>query len=134
MKSHHCRAKTQKKYLLPEWITKQSLYRFYQDDWRKSRDVRPLSIATFYEAFDAKNLGLYFPRTDQCEKCSLFKVENLSAEEYSEHQQKKEEARIEKDKDKNEGKIVFTVDMQAVMMAPKSKISSFYYRIKTPGT
>ncbi|CAG4937422.1 unnamed protein product [Parnassius apollo] len=90
----------------------------------------PLSIATIYEVFDAKNLGLYFPRKDQCEKFSLFKVGNLAAEEYSEHQQKKEEARIENDKDKNEGKIVFTVDMQAVMMAPKSKISSLYYRTK----
>lgn len=130
MESHYCRATSQKKYLQPEWPTKMSLYQFYKNDWCKSRDVRSLSIAAFYNAFDAKNLALYIPKKDQCEKCSLFKVGNLPEVEYLEHQQKKEEARREKDKDKSDKNIVFTVDLQAVLMAPKSKISSLYYRTK----
>ena len=89
--------------------------------------MRSLSIAAFHNAFDDKNLALYIPKKDQCEKCALFKVGNLPEVQYLEHQQKKEEARGEKDKDKSDENIVFTVDLQAVLMAPKSKISSLYY-------
>lgn len=46
------------------------------------------------------------------------------------HQAKKEEARKEKVQDKEDEKIVFTIDLQAVLMAPKSQISSLYYRTK----
>lgn len=130
MESHYCRDTTQKKYLLPEWPTKQSLYEIYKDDWCTERNVRPLSIAAFSEAFEIKNFSLYLPKKDQCEKCALYKVGNLSPEEFKEHRNKKDEARKEKDTDKDEGRVVFTVDLQAVLMAPKSKISSLYYRTK----
>lgn len=43
---------------------------------------------------------------------------------------KKTEARNEKRKDKNEETYVFTVDLQAVLMAPKSHVNSLYYRTK----
>lgn len=130
MESHYCRDTTQKKYLLPEWPTKQSLYEIYKDDWCTERNVLPLSITAFSEAFEIKNFSLYLPKKDQCEKCALYKVGNLSPEEFKEHRNKKDEARKEKDTDKDEGRVVFTVDLQAVLMAPKSKISSLYYRTK----
>lgn len=130
MESHYCRATTQKKYLLPEWRSKRSLYDFYVSDWCKTRNVHALSICKFYQEFDVQNLGLYHPKKDQCEVCARFKVGNKSQEDYLEHQSKKEEARAEKEKDKAEESFVFTVDLQAVLMAPKSKISSLYYRTK----
>lgn len=90
--------------------------------------MHALSICKFNEEFDVLNLGLYYPKKDQCEICALFKVGNKSQEDYLEHQSKKEEARAEKEK--AEESVVFTVDLQAVLMAPRSKISSLYYRTK----
>lgn len=130
MESHYCRASTQKKYFLPEWRSKRSLYDFYVNDWCKTRNVVALSICKFHEKFDSHNLGLFHPKKDQCEICALYKVGNKSQEEYSEHLKKKEEARSEKEKDIHEENLVFTVDLQAVLMAPKSNISSLYYRTK----
>ena len=62
--------------------------------------------------------------------CTRFSVGNLSQEEYYIHQQKKEDARKEKNKDREEETHVYTVDLQAVLMAPKSQVSSLYYRTK----
>lgn len=129
--SHYCRATTKKKYLLPEWSSKQSLYEFYVKDWCQNQNYVPLSIAVFYEMFDAKNLGLFFPRKDQCEKCAMYKVGKVSEAEISIHLKKKDEARAEKAKDKEkENILVLSVDLQSVLMAPKSKVSSLYYRTK----
>ena len=61
--------------------------------------------------------------------CSFY-VGNKSQEDYLEHQSKKEEARAEKEKDNAEESVVFTVDLQTVLLAPKSKVSSLYYRTK----
>lgn len=130
MESHYCRSSTQKKYLLPEWQSKQSLYKFYVDEWCKLKNITPLSITTFNQVFSSKNIALFQPKKDQCEKCSAYKVGHISEEEYNLHISKKEEARIEKDKDKANESLVFTMDLQAVLMAPKSKISSLYYKTK----
>ena len=46
------------------------------------------------------------------------------------HDNKKEEARIEKAKDKNEQAFVFSVDLQTVLLAPKLNVSTMYYRTK----
>lgn len=130
MESHYCRASTNKRYLLPEWRSKKMIYDFYVNDWCKSQKVHPLSISVFYEIFDIKNLSLFSPKKDQCETCSRYSVDNLSYEDYTLHQEKKEEARNEKNQDRNEEANVFTVDLQAVLMAPKSQVSSLYYRTK----
>lgn len=130
MDSHYCRATTEKRYLLPEWPSKRKLYDFYVRDWCAQSDVRPLSIAKFNEMYDIKDLSLFAPKKDQCEKCASYSVGQLSEEEYILHQSKKDEARTEKARDKEAENIVFTVDLQAVLMAPKSHVSSLYYRTK----
>lgn len=96
----------------------------------KKKNIRPLSNSVFYQTFDAKNMALFAPKKDQCEKCTRFSVNNLSQDEYNLHIKKKEEARNEKNKDRDEQTHVFTVDLQAVLMAPKSQVSSLYYRTK----
>lgn len=130
MESHYCRAKTQKKYLLAEWSSKKKLYDFYVSDWCARRNIRPLSTAVFYQTFYSKNLALFSPKKDLCEICARFSVGHISQEEYNLHQKKKEEARNEKIKDRDEETHVFAVDLQAVLMAPKSQVSSMYFRTK----
>ena len=103
MKSHYCRANTQKKYLIPEWRSKRLLYDFYVNDWCKTRNVHALSICNFHKETDLQNLGLCYPKKDQCAICALFKSDILPTLKrahisHLEHQSKKEEAREEKEK------------------------------------
>lgn len=130
MESHYCRATSQKLYLLPEWNSKESLYKFYVDNWCKDRNIKALSISLFSNLFEDKNLALFKPKKDQCEKCACYKVGTITEEEYKEHIERSKQAREEKDADKKGDNYVFTVDLQAVLMAPKSNVSTLYYKTK----
>ncbi|XP_060810002.1 uncharacterized protein LOC132904096 [Amyelois transitella] len=130
MESHYCRATSQKLYLLPEWKSKESLYKFYVDDWCKERNIEALSISMFSNIFEGKNFSLFRPKKDQCEKCACYKVGAVTEEQHKEHIEKVKQAREEKAKDKEGEDYVFTVDLQAVLMAPKSNVSTLYYKTK----
>lgn len=130
LESHYCRASSTRKYLQPEWNTKMDLYKFYTSNWCKSHNVEPLSKTTFFEAMSLRNLSLYRPKKDECELCTGYKTGTKEESIYQLHILKKEEARQEKDKDKRENRYVFTVDLQAVLMAPKSNVSTLYYKTK----
>jgi hypothetical protein len=130
MESHYCRSTSQKKYLLAEWQSRQSVYEFYVKDWCKAKKQEPLSIASFSKAFDEKNFALFRPKKDECEKCVSYRMGQVLEDEFNRHVQRKMEAREEKEKDKKERKYVFTADLQAVLMAPKSKVSTLYYKTK----
>ncbi|CAG4986049.1 unnamed protein product [Parnassius apollo] len=54
----------------------------------------------------------------------------MEEHDYQLHVLKKEEARKEKQTDKANNSLVFTVDLQAVLMAPKSNVSTLYYKTK----
>lgn len=130
MESHYCRATSSKLYLEPTWKSKKSLYDMYAEDWCKSNNSKPLSIASFHHVFDDLHLSLFRPKKDECEKCMSFKTKNLSEEDYNLHQQKKEEARLEKENDKKSSNKVFTMDVQGVLLCPKSNVSSLYFKTK----
>lgn len=130
MDSHYCRASSSKKYLLPEWSSKIALYNLYVSDWCKSHCIKPLSRTNFNQAFAMRNMALFRPKKDECEKCTGYKVGTVTEEDYQLHMVRKKEARLEKDGDKKEKSFVFTADMQAVLMAPKSQVSTLYYRTK----
>lgn len=130
MESHYCRAHTNKKYLEPLWKSKQELYKFYANDWCKQENEKPLSLAKFLQTFESKNLSLFRPKKDECDICVAFRAKNVSEAEYNLHQERKEEARKEKDKDKGNEDNVFTMDMQSVLLSPKSNVSLMYYKMK----
>lgn len=130
MESHYCRKRTQKKYLLPEWSSKKALYNFYVSDWCRAHDVAPVSTAKFYNTLDIENISLYRPKKDQCEICTAYKSNQLLESKYKAHVDRKKEARAEKNRDKTEEEFVFTMDLQAVLLVPKSNVSSLYYRTK----
>lgn len=58
------------------------------------------------------NLRLYTPNKDLCDTCLTHQTKNLSDEEFNLHQQKKENARNEKQKDKENEPYIFTMDLQ----------------------
>lgn len=130
MESHYCRKSTQKKYILPEWSSKRSLYNFYKDNWCRDHEVKPLSVCTFNNVMDIKNISLFHPKKDQCQICNSYKLGQYPNDEHATHIQRKEEAREEKERDKDNESFVYTMDMQAVLLAPRSNVSSLYYKTK----
>ncbi|XP_050514864.1 uncharacterized protein LOC126890077 [Diabrotica virgifera virgifera] len=130
MESHYCRKSWAKLYLLPEWTSKKALYNFYTLDWCTPRNITPLSIAKFSNTLEIENISLFKPKKDQCEKCLSHKLGNIPDTEHKEHIERKNEARLEKEQDKNKEEFVFTMDTQAVLLAPKSNVSSLYYKTK----
>uniref|UniRef100_A0A6P7G4L6 Uncharacterized protein LOC114335877 n=1 Tax=Diabrotica virgifera virgifera TaxID=50390 RepID=A0A6P7G4L6_DIAVI len=130
MESHYCRQSTSKLYLEPLWQSKGQLYNVYKNEWCPEKRINSLSLSSFKNAFSEKRLALYRPKKDLCEICVSFKTGNIDQETFSVHQLKKQEARLEKIKDKNSESIVLTMDLQAVLLCPKSNVSSLYYRKK----
>ncbi|CAB3985083.1 Hypothetical predicted protein [Paramuricea clavata] len=70
---------------------------------------------------------------DQCDTCISAKHGNIDQESYQAHIRAKGEARAEKAKDKETAsakKSVWTLDVQAVLLCPKTKASALYYKTK----
>jgi hypothetical protein len=130
VESHYCRATSKKLYLEPNWGSKQQLYEFYCKDWCIKTKLKPLSSCTFHKVFEDLNLGLYRPKKDECDVCRAYKLNQFEEIQYQEHIKNKEAARAEKEQDKNEEQNVFTVDLQSLLLCPKSNASALYYRCK----
>lgn len=128
--SHYCRASSAKLYLEPNWTSKSALYSLYKNTWCIEKGTNALSIAIFYKIFDEMNLSLFRPKKDECDTCATYKAGNLSQEEYTLHQEKKKEAREAKTKDKESNNKVYCMDLQSVLLSPKSNVSSLYFRTK----
>ncbi|CAH1100830.1 unnamed protein product [Psylliodes chrysocephalus] len=120
MESHYCRASSSELYLEPQWHTKSALYKFYKTHWCDEKQSTPASIATFHHTFDSMNLSIFKPKKDLCDTCVAHDVGNLSSENYENHVQKKKEAREAKESDKTSDHRVFCMDLQSVLLSPKS--------------
>lgn len=129
MESHYCRQRTSKLYLQPDIRSKKEFYTLYVE-YCKSKNMSPLSVATFSNTLTVKNVSLFKPKKDLCETCNGFKLGHISEQVYNLHIEKKNEARTEKDNDKKNQDYVFTADLQAVLLAPRSNVSSGYYKTK----
>lgn len=80
--------------------------------------------------FEDLNLSLFSPKKDECDICVGYKTKNIDNIQYTEHITRKEQARKEKEEDKNSNNKVFTMDLQSVLLCPKSNVSALYYRTK----
>jgi len=89
-----------------------------------------MSCAMFDTALKENNISLFRPKKDACDTCTVFETGNLSEEEKEIHDQMKNEARQEKERDKLSENEVFTMDLQSVLLCPKSNVSSLYYKTK----
>lgn len=62
--------------------------------------------------------------------CGGYRTKNIEESKYQMHIDMKEEARKEKEKDKISANKVFTMDLQSVLLCPKSNVSALYYKTK----
>lgn len=129
VESHYCRARSSKLYLEPNWNSKSALFTFYKN-WCKDQNYVPVSIALFFHVFEDMNLSLFKPKKDECDTCVGYRNKNISEENYALHQIKKQESREAKQLDKGSNNRVFCMDMQAVLLSPKSNTSALYFKMK----
>lgn len=129
MPSHYCRKRTTQTYIQPDISSKQQLYKMYTD-YCESKQKKTLSIATFTNTLTIQKIALFKPKKDLCDICNGYKMGHITKETYEKHVNKKNEARMEKESDKEKKEFVFTADLQAVLLAPRSNVSSNYYKTK----
>ena len=77
-----------------------------------------------------EKISIYKPKKDQCDTCLGYKHGSVSKEIYDEHQMKKEEGRRAKENDKVTAKHVYTMDVEAVLLCPRTRASAMYYHRK----
>lgn len=131
--SHYCRKSSKKLYLQTEINSISQLYKIYCDNCMTDKE-EPLCRKSFDNNFSLKNLSIFSPKKDQCDKCCQYNTKNLPEEEYQRHLLKKNQARDEKSNDKISVKAgechLFTCDLMAVQLLPYSQASSIYFKMK----
>lgn len=131
LESHYCRKRTTKLYIEPTWKSKNQLFRFYKTNWCVEKNIFPLSECRFAQIFDDYNLSLYQPKKDACDTCEGYKKSNVPFEQYETHILKKDQARTEKEKDKEDQTVqTFAMDLQSLLQSPRSNVSALYYKLK----
>ncbi len=94
---------------------------------------RAVCKKVFNEIFHQFNYSVFIPRKDQCDTCISAKHGNIDEGSFQSHIKAKDEARAEKAKDKENAdlkKSVWTMDVQAVLLSPKTRASALYYKTK----
>lgn len=131
MESHYCRKNTNRLYFLePLFQTKTEVYKLYKKHCLE-KNIPAASLKSFYNIFEQMRLSIYTPRKDQCDLCVGYKENTETQEKYDAHQKRKRDARLEKENDENRpNTLVFTMDMQGVLLSPYLKASSLYYKMK----
>jgi hypothetical protein len=131
MPSHYCRKDTNLLYLEAGW-TNRKLYDVYKSECQLGKIV---SQKIFSRIFKQMNLSVFTPRKDQCDLCLGHKNGLIENNVYQEHIEQKDCAREAKAADKaaslkNPKLVVTTMDLQAVLLCPKSMSSATYYKRK----
>lgn len=142
VESHYCRKTTKREYLEPG-LNKTKMYELYKSSLFFHASVKK---SYYGHVFDTEyNLGFHQPSSDVCDFCALYTSkekecssstppipipENLLQQKL-EHDNRKDSARKEKEKDKNnENILAITFDLQQVLTCPKLSMGSCYYKRK----
>lgn len=131
MPSHYCRKDTCRLYLEAGW-TNRKLYDVYKSELQSGKIV---SQKIFNQIVKDMNLSVFSPRKDQCDLCLGHKNGLIADPVWQEHIEQKDCSREAKVLDKsaslnNPKLLVATLDLQAVLLCPKSMSSATYYKRK----
>lgn len=130
--SHYCRSTSQRVYVESTFRSKVHMHTVYES-WCREHHHQPVSRQIFCQILEEKKISIHSPRKDQCDTCFSYKVGQLDEEVYAAHREKEKEARDAKQMAKesaNENKLVVTMDLQSVLLAPNLQASALYYKSK----
>lgn len=133
MPSHYARKDTRKLYLEPVYRTISDVFNAYKQHCNNI-NIPAVSRYTFDKSFKHNNLALYTLKKDMCDICVGHKEGNIDEHIYQEHLIKKNRAREEKAKDKEDAAlghcILLTMDLESVKVCPYSTASALYFKTK----
>ena len=132
--SHYCRAAYADRKFLEPGTTLASIYEEYKAK-AQADDITPLSYTTFQTKFKANKFSVFVPRKDQCDVCLRGRHGHITQEELERHRELKQKAQDCKKADKlsaetNGNVSVWTMDVQAVLLCPKTDASCMYFKTK----
>ena len=127
--SHYCRKQTTRVYVEPVFRSKTHLYTVYVNDC-KEKELPYLRRTNFLAVLGELKISIYKPKKDQCDVCIAHKVGTISEDEYKGHINVKEEARAMKDEAKKNAKHVYVMDIEAVLLCPRTQASAMYFKRK----
>lgn len=130
--SHYCRSSSKKLYLESVFRSTLHVYKEYKK-FCLEQNKKPVGRTLFQKILKSEAIAIHKPRKDQCDICCSWKTGNISEEDYNTHIKKKNEAEIAKRDAKesmSEEKLVVTMDLQSVLLAPKLEASAVYYKQK----
>ncbi|KAK0068049.1 hypothetical protein Bpfe_001984 [Biomphalaria pfeifferi] len=130
--SHYCRKDSKLLYLEPG-LSLSKMYTMYTED--TAINHKHVSKKIFDKIFHSLDLSFNNPRKDQCDTCVAYKQGSVDSVSFQEHIEMKDRARHFKALDKelaaeNDTLKVVTVDMQQLLLCPKSFASAVYYKRK----
>ncbi|KAF0715180.1 Uncharacterized protein FWK35_00032688, partial [Aphis craccivora] len=138
IKSHYCRATTDKQYL-DSALNVTKMYDCYKTLCSEENE-QCLSINLYREIFNNEfNLSFFCPKKNLCNLCAEYEasekknsIEDKKKEEYENHIMNKEIMRIERDDDKiiNADTAVICFDLQNVITLPKTNVGNAFYKRK----
>ena len=132
MPSHYCRRSTNKMYLQPDIGSISVLYKLFQD-YLKENNCETIGKSILSREFRRQNIAFFQPKKDQCDRCISYESGHVTEDDHYYHIQRKECARQEKQRDKDDPDathVVLTMDVQAVLTVPRLNASALYYKTK----
>ncbi|KAK7493373.1 hypothetical protein BaRGS_00015499 [Batillaria attramentaria] len=131
--SHYCRQHTDMTFL--EGIdSKSQLYRLFQS-YCDSQNAKRVCRQVLFKTLKELNVGIQKPRKDQCNVCLSYTYGHCSQDDHDKHMKRKNEGQEQKKGDKqlaenDEHVLVFTVDLQQVLLAPRIFANANYFKSK----
>lgn len=108
------------------------MYRIYSE-WCQDEDKKCAGRETFIKMLRDQNIGIHSPRKDQCDICLGHDYGTTDDNIYKKYITLKTEGRNKKNQLKasaNENCLVVTMDLQSVLLSPKTLASAMYYETK----
>ncbi len=130
--SHYCRASSNKVYVESTFTSFRHMYRVYSE-WCTEQNKKKAGRDAFKMRIKKENIGIHSPRKDQCDLCLGYEHGTVEEDIYKAHFNRKQEGRKLKNyfkKKANDSTLVVTMDLQSVLLSPKTLASAMYYKTK----
>lgn len=130
--SHYCRSNSSCTYVESTFRSLSHMHNVFEQSC-KQNSVRSVSRTFFLVVLKDLNIKIHHPRKDQCDICCGYEVKMVTPEIYQKHIEMKNEVREAKNAAKNaanDNHLVLTIDLQSVLLCPKTEASAMYYKQK----
>lgn len=130
--SHYCRSSSKRIYVESTFTSIRHMYRVYSD-WCTQNEKPKAGLCKFRAILDKEKIAIHSPRKDQCDTCVGHSLGFVDEAEYKIHVERKDAAREKKKKlteSASNDRLVITMDVQSVLLAPKTLASAMYYKQK----